>query len=109
MNRNSRSLATLGMTAATLGMTLALCVIATPARAQDVGLELGSQAPAAQVETLDGAPANLSQYVGKTPVLMEFWATWCENCHELEPTVKAMYAKYGTRVTQNSRSEEHTS
>jgi thiol-disulfide isomerase/thioredoxin len=29
---------------------------------------------------------------------MEFWATWCGNCEQLEPTVKAMHAKYGDRV-----------
>jgi len=67
--------------------------------AQDIGLELGTMGPAnAAVETLDGKPANLSTYVGKTPVLLEFWATWCPNCTELEPTMKAMYAKYGSRV-----------
>jgi thiol-disulfide isomerase/thioredoxin len=77
-------------------MTIAL---SAPLAAQDVGLELGTQAPpTAKVETLDGAPADLGQYVGKSPVLMEFWATWCENCHALEPTMKAMHAKYGARV-----------
>jgi thiol-disulfide isomerase/thioredoxin len=29
---------------------------------------------------------------------MEFWATWCGNCHELEPSLKALHAKYGSRV-----------
>lgn len=66
--------------------------------AQDIGLEWGTAAPTAKVETLDGKPANLSTYVGKMPVLLEFWATWCANCHELEPTMKAMHAKYGNRM-----------
>src|SRR4051812_1131761 len=88
---NFRSLVSLGMTA--------LVLIGSRAGAQDVGLELGTVAPGARVETLDGAAADLAQYVGKTPVLMEFWATWCENCHELEPAMKAMHAKYGTRMT----------
>lgn len=67
--------------------------------AQDIGLELGTLAPAAKVETLDGKPADLSSYVGKRPALLEFWATWCPSCHELEPTMKAMHAKYGSRVS----------
>src|SRR5947208_2888356 len=94
MHGNCRFLATLGMTA-----LVALGSATSPVRAQDVGLDVGTRAPGAAVETLDGRPADLAQYVGKSPVVLEFWATWCENCHALEPTMKAMHAKYGSRVT----------
>lgn len=66
--------------------------------AQDIGLQVGSAAPVARVETLDGKPVDLSDYVGKKPALIEFWATWCGNCEQLEPTMKAMHQKYGSRV-----------
>ena len=81
-----------------LAATAILCV--TPARAhgQDLGLRLGSVAPAAKLYTLDGKSADLSQFVGKTPALIEFWATWCENCQELEPTVIEAAHKYGKQV-----------
>lgn len=75
-----------------------LCGLGAAASAQEIGLELGAVGPAAAVETLDGKPADLAQYVGKKPVLLEFWATWCANCHELEPTMKAMHTKYGAKV-----------
>ena len=65
---------------------------------QDIGLEIGTQAPTAKLETIDGKPADLAEWVGKKPVLMEFWATWCGNCEQLEPNMKAMHAKYGSRV-----------
>lgn len=67
-------------------------------QAQELGIELGSTAPSAKVHTLDGKESDLAQYVGKTPVVMEFWATWCENCKELEPTLLAAAKKYGTQV-----------
>jgi thiol-disulfide isomerase/thioredoxin len=66
--------------------------------AQDIGLQIGTTVPNAKVETLDGKPVELSQYVGKTPVLIEFWATWCGNCEQLEPSMKALHEKYGKRV-----------
>jgi thiol-disulfide isomerase/thioredoxin len=83
-----------------LAVILAAVLVATPAKAwsQDLGIEVGSLAPAAKVHTLDGKEADLSQYAGKTPVLMEFWATWCPNCKELEPTLLEAAKKYGTRI-----------
>ena len=68
------------------------------ARAQDMGIEIGAKAPAAAVETLDGKQVDLAQYVGKQPVLIEFWATWCPNCRELEPHLKAVHEKYANQV-----------
>ena len=45
-------------------------------QAQETGLALGTKAPSStMVTTLDGKPFDLGQYIGKTPVLIEFWAT----------------------------------
>jgi thiol-disulfide isomerase/thioredoxin len=78
-----------------LGLT---ALLPSASRAQDMGIEIGSQGPSAKVFTLDGKEADLGQYVGKTPVLIEFWATWCPNCKELEPAMKAAATKYGDKV-----------
>jgi thiol-disulfide isomerase/thioredoxin len=81
-----------------ISLTAAFTAAPRLVRAQDMGIEIGSKAPAAAVETLDGKPANLSQFIGKTPVVMEFWATWCPNCRELEPHLKEVAAKYANQV-----------
>ena len=81
------------------GVGLALVALtAAPVRAQDLGLQVGTTAPPAKVFTLDGKEADLAQYIGKTPMLIEFWATWCPNCAELEPTMLEVAKKYGQRV-----------
>ena len=76
----------------------AMLAVATPTRAQDLGIEKGSTAPPAKMQTLDGKDADLAQYIGKTPMLIEFWAVWCPNCKELEPTLVAAAKKYGSQV-----------
>lgn len=87
-----------------ISLALGLCVAALlrpPAlRAQDdeVGLALGSPAPAAAVQDLDGGPLDLATLVGKKPVLLEFWATWCPLCAGLMPRIEAAQARYGRRV-----------
>ena len=78
--------------------TLALSVAPGRAQAQDLGIQLGSAAPSAKVHTLDGKEVDLAQVYGKGPVLIEFWATWCPVCAELEPTVLSAAKKYGNQV-----------
>lgn len=63
-----------------------------------MGIDVGAKAPAAKVQTLDGRAADLAQVIGKAPVVLEFWATWCPSCKELEPQLQRLHAKYGRRV-----------
>lgn len=72
--------------------------LGTPAQAQDLGIEVGSLAPAVIVHTLDGKQVDLGQYIGKKPMLIEFWATWCGNCRELMPALLEAEKKYGKSV-----------
>jgi thiol-disulfide isomerase/thioredoxin len=66
--------------------------------AQEAGIAVGSKAPAVTIPDLDGKPVDLGQYIGRKPLFLEFWATWCELCEELLPRVRAAKAAYGDRV-----------
>ncbi|MEN9509439.1 MAG: hypothetical protein RLZZ621_2002 [Gemmatimonadota bacterium] len=74
--------------------------IATPVltHAQDLGIAIGEKAPGGPLETLDGKPVDLTAYLGKQPVVLEFWATWCDNCKKLDPTMRAAHTTFGKSV-----------
>ncbi len=80
-----------------VGAVFASCLSGV-AGAQELGLPLGSKPKAVTVHALDGKPVDLSAYIGKTPLLIEFWASWCGNCRELMPTLAAAERKFGKRV-----------
>jgi thiol-disulfide isomerase/thioredoxin len=81
-----------------LTAVIALTALGTQARAQDSGIEVGSKAPTAALETLDGKPADLASVFGKGPVVIQFWATWCPTCKALEPAMQAAQQKYAGKV-----------
>jgi len=75
-------------------------MLAPALSAQDpMGLAVGAKAPGAVVQTLDGKRVDISSFLGKGPVVLEFWALWCGNCKELEPQVQSLVKKYAGRVT----------
>jgi len=69
------------------------------ASAQEAGIMLASAAPGASVVTLDGKQVDLSTYIGKKPVLLEFWATWCPLCKQLESQMQEAREVFGDKVT----------
>jgi thiol-disulfide isomerase/thioredoxin len=69
-----------------------------PLEAQESGIPVGTPAPAVAVNDLNGKPVDLGQYIGKRPVFLEFWATWCEQCEALLPQLRAAQAAYGSQV-----------
>ena len=75
-----------------------LLAFSQPVSAQESGIAIGSDAPGAAVETLDGKPFDLAEYVKKGPTLLQFWATWCSNCKALEPRITAAMKKYEGKV-----------
>jgi cytochrome c biogenesis protein CcmG, thiol:disulfide interchange protein DsbE len=81
-----------------LALLTAVLLGPMPARAQEEGIAVGAKAPAVTVHDVDGKPVDLGQYIGKRPVLLEFWATWCERCEALLPRVREAKATFGDQV-----------
>ena len=73
-------------------------LVSITAQAQDLGIDVGARAPVVSVQSLDGKEISLGNYIGKTPMLIEFWATWCPNCRELMPTLLDAEKKFGKQV-----------
>jgi len=90
------TIATLAFSAA---LVLTLLFTSPPAGGQEVALPIGTEAPAAALEDLDGNPIQILDYVeaGK-PTLIEFWASWCHDCEELQPEVDRVHSAFGDRV-----------
>jgi peroxiredoxin len=38
-----------------------------------------------------GGQVSLAQFIGKKPVLLVFWATWCPRCNEEVPVINKMH------------------
>ena len=78
--------------------TIALS-LAAPLAAQDVGLAIGAVPATATVQDMTGQPVDLATtFVGKRPVVVEFWATWCPICEALLPRMEAAQRRYGRQV-----------
>lgn len=76
-----------------------LLLVPALVRAQEViGIPVGETPPSVTLENLNGDSVALSQWIGKKPVIVEFWATWCPICAELLPRMEAAQKKYGNRV-----------
>lgn len=81
-----------------LALLLGLMLVPAAARAQDVGLPIGTRPPAVKLQDINGHTVDLAQYIGKKPLLLEFWATWCPLCRALEPQLKTFQQKYGSKI-----------
>jgi len=87
---------------ALLALTLAASFLIPPtAEAQmrgEVGIAVGERPELVVIEDLDGNPLSLMDYVGEKPLLVEFYARWCENCEALLPQMTDVYSRFNDSI-----------
>jgi peroxiredoxin len=75
---------------AILAIVLALGLVATSCPREAPAPEVGKMAPDFELDSLDGQTVALSQFFG-TPILLNFWATWCSPCVHEMPFLQQVY------------------
>jgi len=77
-----------------------------------VGNSPGESAIDFELQALDGTPTRLSSYKGK-PIILNFWASWCEPCENEMPELDKFHNKYtedvlvmGVNITSQEISEQ---
>lgn len=81
---------------ATLLLAAALSIPARGVAGQ--GAAVGDTVPAITITDLEGSEVTLDARASGRPLLIEFWATWCEVCAALMPEVRRAAARFGERV-----------
>jgi thiol-disulfide isomerase/thioredoxin len=84
--------------AITVAFVVLAAALARPAAAQEEAIAVGARAPRVTVHDLDGKPVDLGRFLGSKPVLLEWWATWCEQCEALLPRLRAAHEEVGDKV-----------
>ena len=73
---------------------------AIPLRAQDTAMrvKIGEAAPDFRLKDVStGKLYTLSSYKGKSVVMLEFWATWCDICKREMPNLVKLYSEWHPR------------
>lgn len=74
-------------------LTLVLCSPGLAAQSA-----VGTAATPISVTDLDGTAVRLDAKASGKPLLIEFWATWCEVCEALLPGVRRAATRFGSQV-----------
>ena len=70
------------------------CFVALLAPISALALNVGDKLPTFVGQDLNGKTVDLNTIVGKKPIMLVFWSTWCDDCKEKLPEINEMVKKY---------------
>lgn len=79
-------------------LTIALSAVAILAHAKEDTFGVGKLAPNVVLQFVDGKYADLSNWLGKKPIYLKMWATWCKPCREEMPHLQSAFEQYGDNI-----------
>jgi peroxiredoxin len=65
------------------------------------GPKVGQKAPPFTLNDVNGTPTDITEMIGKKPLVLVFWGTWCPHCVSEVPSLNRMqdsYNKDGAQV-----------
>ncbi len=75
-------------------LVLILLILTSFVFGQESKNKLQGTAPNFELENMDGDIYELNDFLGKGPVLISFWATWCKPCIEELKAYNKIYKEY---------------
>lgn len=78
--------------------TRLICWLLVSFLAAGTQAEISKELSSVPIRLLDGRVVKLSDYKGKKPVYLKFWASWCQPCMKEMPHFEEIQKKYGDSV-----------
>ena len=83
-----------------LAMWAFLLVMIAPAIALAEDSAGRTKAPDFRVADVNGDKVSLGELLGKGPIVVDFWATWCKPCIKELPYIQRIHEQYADRGVQ---------
>lgn len=80
-----------------IGIAATLLAVTSP-QVLAAAVNVGDTAPDFSVTTLTGEQVTLSEFKGKKPVYLKFWATWCSYCIVEMPHLQDIENRFGDDI-----------